>query len=85
MSKRGNSIGHTPPNKMIEAQPMIPWERVDEFYPDDLDNTEVEDNNDMKQNINHLRTNTSQPSYHLNFQKRLNFFKFFKSVILQQA
>ena len=28
MSKRGNSIGHASPNKMMEEQPMIPWERI---------------------------------------------------------
>ena len=48
MSKRGNIIGHASPNQMMENQPMIPWERFDESYSDNLDNSEVEDNNDVK-------------------------------------
>ena len=48
MSKRGNSIGHASPNQMMEEQPMIPWERIDESYQDSLDGAEVEDNNDRK-------------------------------------
>ena len=48
MSKRGNSIGHASPSQMMENQPMIPWERFDESYSDNLDNSEVEDNNDVK-------------------------------------
>ena len=48
MSKRGNSIGHALPNQMTEEQPRILWERIDESYPDNLDNSEVEDYNDRK-------------------------------------
>ena len=52
MSKRGNSIGYDLPNQIMEEQPMIPWERIDESYPDDLDNSEVEDSNGMKESEN---------------------------------
>ena len=52
MSKRGNSIGHDSPNQIMEEQPMIPWERIDESYPDDLDNSEEEDSNGMKESEN---------------------------------
>jgi hypothetical protein len=77
MSKRGN-IKHTPPNKLIEEQPMISWGRIDEFYLDDLDSAEVEDNMDMEDAFRftretYLGRKTSQPSYHLNFQQRWHF------------
>ena len=42
MSKRGNSIAHASPNQMMEEHPIIPWERVDESYPDNLDNSELD-------------------------------------------
>ena len=83
MSKRGNSIGHASPNQMMEEQPMIPWVRVDEFYPDDLDNTEVEDNKDMEDAFRFTRETEYQPPQDkyqptiisLKLPKKVGFFK----------
>jgi hypothetical protein len=55
MSKRGNSIGHTAPNKTTEEQPMILWDNIDESYPESLDNTDMENSKDVEDSFRFTR------------------------------
>ena len=61
MSKRGNSIGHTAPNKTTEEQPMLLWDDIDESYPESLDNTDMENSKDMEDSFRFTRETEYQP------------------------